>query len=133
MSQGTTLALLPQTGYPGFFGAPTSLVSVAQRGVAYYLSDNIQQTISWSIGQIQQPFGSPTGLLFVGSIDIQASISTAPLTDADWFNVASIDTTPNPATGVQSGFTNLYGNYVWIRVKVSEWTQGAIAVISVSY
>lgn len=133
MSQGTTLVLLPQTGYPGVAGAQATLVSVAQRGASYYLTNSNQQTISWSLGQILQPSGQATGLIFQGDIEIQASLSSVPTSDQDWFHAAVIDTTPTDVTNVQSGFMNLYGNYVWLRVKVTNWTQGAITLITVSY
>jgi len=63
-----------------------------------------------------------TGL--VGIVTVQASLATNP-TEDDWFDTGSSfgdDTTP--FTG--SGFMNVTGNFVWIRLAITNFTAGTI-------
>jgi hypothetical protein len=50
-------------------------------------------------------------------------------TDGDWFEVHSID-----ADGLtQISYQNVTGNFVWIRVVISNFSAGVIQHIKVSY
>ena len=63
-----------------------------------------------------------TGL--VGTVTVQATLATTP-TEDDWFDTGSSfgdDTTPY--TG--SAYTNVIGNFVWIRIAVTNFTAGTI-------
>ena len=132
MAQGTTVVLIPQTAYPGPPGTTAAFVGTKQQAAAYYLANRNLQTITWNLGQTPQPQNQNGNPVFVGNIEIQASIATAPGGDTDWFNVYSIDTTPDQYN-VQAGFYNLVGNYIWLRAVVTDWTQGPISLITANY
>jgi hypothetical protein len=123
MAQGTTVVLLPQTAYPGPPGVSISIDGIKKQAAAYILANRDLQTISWNLG---------SNPVFIGNIYIQASISTDPTLDSDWFTVYQLDVTPG-VQNVQQGFNNLVGNYVWLRATVRNWTQGAISLVAASY
>jgi hypothetical protein len=132
MAQGTTQILLPQTAFPGPPGVSASIDGLRKQAAAYYLANRDLQTISWNLGQVPQPNNQQNNLVFIGNIYIQASISTDPTTDSDWFNVYELDVTPG-IQNVQQGYYNLVGNYIWLRATVRNWTQGAISLVAASY
>ena len=86
---------------------------------------------------------------FIGKVEIQGSLSSTP-SEVDWFTVqmgtgnASVDTTglirEENITFV-SYFTatssinsyNFTGNYVWVRAKVSDWTEGTVNSIKINH
>lgn len=112
MAQSTTLVLIPSTPLPGN-ALITSLVGTAQKAASYYVAGKSTQTATWNMT-------TP----FAGTVTFQASLVTSP-TESDWFDVYST-TTP-------AGFTNIIGNFVWVRANVSAWTLGAINNISLTY
>lgn len=132
MAQGTTVVLLPQTAYPGPPGASISIDGIKKQAAAYILSNRDLQTISWNLGQVPQGNNQQSNPVFIGNIYIQASISTDPTLDSDWFTVYQLDVTPG-VQNVQQGYYNLVGNYVWLRAIVRNWTQGAISLVAASY
>jgi len=86
---------------------------------------------------------------FIGHIEIQGTLAVEPVDD-DWFSVTmgtgsqSVDTTgliqeeninriefDHPATKVKS--YNFTGNYVWVRAKISNWTDGAVNSIKMNH
>jgi hypothetical protein len=116
MAQTTVLTLLPQTPY----NPTTNTVRGSKQPAAsYYLASSDLQTVSWNINS------------FSGTLTIQVSLSTSPdeATDNDWFTVHTVP------YGSTSGtfYTNINGNFVWIRAKISNFTQGVIQYIRVSY
>lgn len=79
---------------------------------------------------------------FVGKIEVEGTIASEP-TASDWFTVElgsnnfTMDTTGliSPANISYVSYStattnvktyNLIGNFVWVRSKVSEWTQGSV-------
>ena len=61
---------------------------------------------------------------FEGQFNIQASLATNP-TEDDWFDTgSSFGDDTSPFTG--SGFINVTGNFVWVRVAVINFTAGTI-------
>lgn len=132
MAQGTTVVLLPQTAFPGPPGSQISIDGTKKQAAAYYLANRDLQTISWNLGQVPQPYNQQSNPVFIGNIYIQASISTNPTNDSDWFTVYELNVTPGPQN-VQQGYYNLTGNYVWLRAIVRDWTQGAISLVAASY
>lgn len=85
---------------------------------------------------------------FVGNLEIQASLSSEP-GSTDWFSVpistySTIDTTGfigqtattyisyNTATTSVSSY-NFTGNFVWLRGKISNFTQGTVNAIKYNY
>lgn len=112
MAQATTVILLPQTSFDG----TNTKVGTAQPAAAYYLGNQDLQTLSWSL------------TAFSGLIVIQASLAQEP-TEQDWFTVFNL-----PCTDVTStSFSNLLGNFVWLRVKINNFSKGTVQNIKVSY
>jgi hypothetical protein len=132
MAQVTTVVLIPQKAFPGPPGATIVFAGDKQQAAAYYLSGNDLQTITWSVGQGNNYSNqnSQPNNTFTGTITIQASLATDPQ-ETDWFDatVLSISTSTLP----QVGYTNLRGNYIWIRARVTGWTAGAINQVTASY
>lgn len=88
---------------------------------------------------------------FIGRIEIQGTLAVDP-TDTDWFTIslggdtaATVDTTGLITTSgiaVVLNYTqsessvntyNFTGNYVWIRAKVSNWTDGTVNSITLNH
>ena len=97
---------------------------------------------------------------FIGKIEVQASLASEP-TDADWFTVTLGGNNLNPVTLTANGLTvdttglitgisnvselryttatstvkivNFTGNYVWVRSKVSEFTEGRIESLKINH
>jgi hypothetical protein len=86
---------------------------------------------------------------FIGKIEMQGSLASAPQ-ESDWFSVVlgtntmSIDTTgllteesissveySTATTNIKS--YNFTGNYVWVRAKVSDWTEGTVNSIRINH
>ena len=65
---------------------------------------------------------------FLGDIIIQATLATTPA-EEDWFDIS--DTLITNGDGSQ--IKNFVGNYVWVRVKVSNWTAGSISSILLNH
>lgn len=102
------------------FGAPStepkSLVSDPVQAASYYSTNRVLQTVAWSLATT-----------FVGKVKIQGTLLTSPANDSDWLDVMDLGSITN------SGYRNIVGKFVWVRVIVSEWVSGDIEFISVSY
>jgi len=128
MSQVTTLILFPETTYVNTGnGAPYTLTSNSQPAAAYYLGNRDLQTVNISL----------TGC--TGNIVIQASLSESP-TVTDWFKVyeliANANALPNTAPQIASNasvYTNIEGNFVFMRAKVEDFAGGVVNYIKLSY
>lgn len=128
MPQSTTLILLPQTTYlnPGN-GAPYTVTGNSQPAAAYYLGNRDLQTVNIKLTNC------------TGNIVIQASLATTPGVD-DWFKVyeleANANATPNSAPQLASNasvYTNIEGNFVYMRAKVEDFQGGGVQFIKLSY
>ena len=117
MSQVTTLILLPQTVYqnPGN-GAPYTVVGDSQPAAAYYLGNRDLQTVNMSVSN------------FSGNIVLEATLAASP-TDHDWFKVYESEESSSNV----SAYTNIEGNFVYIRAKIEDFNQGAVNYIKLSY
>lgn len=117
MSQTTTLILLPQTSYvnPGN-SSPYTVTGNSQPAAAYYLGNQDLQTVAIKMTNL------------TGNIVIQASLATNP-TANDWFNVytleANVETT--------STYTNVNGNFVYMRAKIEDFADGVLQYIKLTY
>jgi hypothetical protein len=134
MAQGTSLVLLAQRAYPGPQGTTIAYFGDKQQAAAYILGNRDLQTITWSLGPMPDPQGM-NNLPFIGIVTLQASLVTEP-TEADWFYIYMIPAQATQRinnTDCQAGHYNLVGNYVWIRAAVSQWTQGTINLVTMSY
>ena len=112
MSQSTTIILLPQT----YYSTGTSVTGTKAPAASYYLGASNLQTVTWSLTAV------------TADIQIQATLSEDPVS-SDWFDVYSI----TASTLTENTFTNISGNFVWLRVIVSNFTTGVIQYIKVSY
>lgn len=128
MSQTTTLILLPQTAYlnPGN-GAPYTVTGNSQPAAAYYLGNQDLQTVNIRLTNC------------TGNIVIEASLATEP-TNTDWFDVyklvANANATPNSAPQIASNasvYTNIEGNFVYLRAKVEDFQGGGVNYVKLTY
>lgn len=128
MSQTTTLILLPQTVYlnPGN-GSGYTVTGNTQPAAAYYLGNRDLQTVNLSLTNV------------TGNIVIEASLSTQPENN-DWFKVyelsANTNAPSNTAPKIASNaklYTNIEGNFVYLRAKVDNFKGGTINFAKLSY
>lgn len=86
---------------------------------------------------------------FIGKIEVQGTLVSTPQ-ESDWFavqlgtNNMSVDTTgllsEENISSVEYQFAttnitsyNFTGNYVWVRAKVSNWTEGTVNSIRINH
>lgn len=128
MSQTTTLILLPQTTYinPGN-GAPYTVTGNSQPAAAYYLGNKDLQTVNISLTNC------------TGNITIEASLATTP-ESGDWFKVYELEANANAAANsapeIASNaamYTNINGNFVYLRAKVVDFQGGIVDFVKLSY
>lgn len=134
MSNSETI--LTQQTHEGDSGIQ-SVTGTKYRGDGYYGRSDGFHTVQIDI----------TG--FIGKIEIQGTLAIDP-TEDDWFAVElgtgtmSVDTTgalaeqnitfveyTESTTNVKS--YNFVGNYVWVRSKVSNWTDGTVNSIKLNH
>jgi hypothetical protein len=141
MAQSTVVTLLPQTPHPGPQGSSQSITGEKQQAASYILAASDLQTITWhlqyNLANPNPPNNNDTSPAnnFVGTIHIQASLVDNPQdghgnTPSDWFKVFEV---PTSGPDQYNGYFNLLGNYVWLRARVTNWTAGAIYLITASY
>ena len=128
MSQTTTLILLPQTTYinPGN-GAHYTVIGNSQPAAAYYLGNKDLQTVNISLTNC------------TGNITIEASLATTP-GSGDWFKVYELEANANAASNsapqIASNaavYTNIDGNFVYMRAKVVDFQGGVVNFTKLSY
>lgn len=112
MSQTTTQILFPQT----VFNNMSTVTGERKPAASYYLGNKDTQTLLWNL----------TGVS--GKIIVQASLVDNPL-GTDWFIVHTIEA----SNLTQISYTNIQGNFVWMRAQINLFTQGTIQSIKVSY
>jgi hypothetical protein len=116
MAQTSTLILFPQTS---FNGSNYLIRGAKQPAASYYLSGANLQTITWNLTSV------------TGTLTIQASLVNSPneSTDTDWFTVYTF----SDEMLTEISYTNITGNFIWIRAKISSFTNGVIQNVKVSY
>ena len=128
MSQATTLILMPELSYvnPGN-GAPYTVTGNTFPAAAYYLGNKDLQTVATKLSQV------------TGNIVIEASLATQPST-TDWFEVykleANANAAPNTAPQLASNssvYTNIEGNFVYMRAKIEDFNNGTVQYVKLSY
>lgn len=128
MSQATTLILLSETTYvnPGN-GAPYTVTGDTQPAAAYYLGNRDLQTVNTRLTNC------------TGNIVVEASLATNP-SNNDWFKVyeleANANATPNSAPQLASNasvYTNIEGNFVYMRARVENLSGGTVQFVKLSY
>ena len=128
MSQTTTLIMLPQTAYanPGN-GASYTVTGNSQPAAAYYLGNRDLQTVAIKLSSV------------TGNIVIDATLATSPTAD-DWFKVYELEanasapsnTAPQIASNA-SVYTNIEGNFVYMRAKIVDFDSGVLNYVKLSY
>ena len=120
MAAITTTTLLATTSHGtstgNYDGSATAFNSDKVKGDGYYGFADGVHTLQTRI------------TAFIGTIKIQASLATTPA-DADYVDIATIVTGDGSSAITQGYLTNFTGNYVWIRVAVSDFTSGTINTI----
>lgn len=128
MSQVTILELLPQTTYNG--GGTGNIYTVtgnAQPAAAYYLGNQDLQTINIKLANCS------------ANIVIEASLNSNS-SNAEWFKVYELVANANAATGSDtydasnaSIYTNISGNFVYMRAKIVDFAGGVVNFVKLSY
>jgi hypothetical protein len=128
MAETTTLILLPQTTYDG--GANANVYTVtgnSQPAASYYLGNKGLQTVNLKLDTV------------TGNITIEASLATSP-SSTDWFKVYELVANANAAANSEpqlasnaSVYTNVEGNFVYLRAKVVDFAGGIVNFVKVSY
>lgn len=118
MSQTTALTLLPQT--------VAAVIGDRQPAACYYVSGKTLQTLTWKV------------TAFLGTAVVQASLVDDPQLESDWFTVYNLVCTSGNGNGGTSenpkfGYTNIQGNFAWLRCKVSVYTSGTLDYMKVCY
>ena len=122
MSQTTTIILLPQTAYDG--GGNSNVYTVTGNSppaAAYYIGNRDLQTVNIKLSNV------------TGNIVIEASLATTPAT-GDWFKVYELQA--NNSSNVNSNasiYTNITGNFVYLRAKVEGFANGIVNFVKLSY
>ena len=128
MSQTTTLILLPQTTYinPGN-NAPYTVTGNSQPGASYIITPRSLQTVNINVTNC------------TGNITIEASLATTP-SSTDWFKVYELEANANAAANSApqiasnaSVYTNIDGNFVYMRAKVVDFNGGVVNFVKLSY
>lgn len=128
MSQSTTLLLFSETAYinPGN-GAPYTVTGNSQPAAAYYLGNRDLQTVATKVSGM------------TGNIVVEASLATSP-TEIDWFQVyqftANANAAANSAPQIASNasvYTNIEGNFVYMRAKIVDFQGGVVQYVKLSY
>ena len=128
MSQVTTLLLLPQTTYlnPGN-SAPYTVTGNSQPAAAYYLGNQDLQTVNIKLTNC------------TANVVIEASLATNP-TSNDWFRVYELEANVNAPANTQpqvnsnaSVYTNVEGNFVYLRAKLEDFASGICQFVKLTY
>ena len=119
----TTLQLLPTTSYGtpsgNYDGSSQDWSGEDQQAANYYGGFGGLQTVAFFLNNFQ------------GKIKIEATLDSAPASDADWFKVYEFDSTSSATTNNFS--TNITGNFTWMRANVEDFSQGTITKLMLSY
>jgi hypothetical protein len=138
ITNGNTTTNSVQVDYPNT--ATTALIYQSERikGDGYFGSSDGLHTVFWSVAD------------FIGTIEIQGTLASAPV-DNDWatitltsprnryvvdstgaVSVAGVDTTRYTTETTANKSYNFTGNFVWLRGRISEFTQGVMNGISIN-
>jgi len=120
--------ILPASTYNG---STTTLVGEKYKGDGYHGRTDGLHTVAWGL----------TG--FTGSIGMQGSLVADP-TDSDWFDI-NLDVNEYYGVGArilpvtvsslayvaatEKATYNFKGNFVWVRVAISNWSAGTVNAV----
>ena len=138
ITNGNTTTNSVQVDYPNT--ATTALIYNSERikGDGYFGSSDGLHTVFWSVSQ------------FIGTIEVQGTLASEP-TESDWVAIkliqpgnkfyidttglvtdAGVDSTRYVLETTASKSYNFTGNFVWLRGRISEFTQGVMNGISIN-
>lgn len=128
MSQSTILILLPSTAYANpSDGSAYKVVGEKRPAAAFVLGNRDLQTIQYSVTS------------FTGKIKIEATLSLAPEED-DWFSVFELESDNEALAGTDLkaasdviSFTNITGNFVYMRASIRDFKNGSVNFVKLSY
>lgn len=104
-------------------GASTTWYSVATQAAGYYNYSSGLNTVAYYMDKF-----------FVGNANMQISLATYPGA-GDWVDLEStlVGNMNVSSTVPLSAIVNFTGNYVWVRVKISNFSAGSILKIQYNY
>lgn len=128
MSQSTILVLLPETAYNGGGTANVyTVVGNSQPAAAYYLGNQDLQTVNLKLNNV------------TGNIVIEATLNSN-VSNAEWFSVFKLEANANAASNTApklasntSMYTNIEGNFVYLRAKIVDFAGGVVQFVKLSY
>lgn len=122
MSQSTILTLLPETVYKNDGTAqPYDVTGDTVQAASYYLGNQDLQTVSFSFSEV------------TGNLVIEGTLASTP-SDDDWFKVYEVSANNSANTNANlKSFTNLTGNFVYMRAKINDFNHGVVNFVKVSY
>ena len=117
MPATTSVTLLATTAFGSetgnYDGSSPSFNSDKVKGDGYYgFSDGVH-TVQTRITNL------------IGTVKLQGTLQKTP-SSADWVDIASIVTSDGSSAITNSYFNNFTGNFVWVRIAVSDFTAGTI-------
>jgi len=124
----STLQLLPYTDYGtgsgNYDGSSLLFNGDKQKAAGYSSSTGTLQ----SVGIFTEDF--------IGTLKVQATIDTT-VTNSSWFDVYTLNGDGSSANDSTARFwneiQNITGKFTWMRVTVSNFTQGTIHKVTLSY
>jgi hypothetical protein len=117
MSSSSEIILSNQV-HPGDSSTET-VTGLKFKGDGYYSRSDGLHTVQYNI------------VGFIGKIVIQATLASDPVT-ADWFTLPNTQLTAT-TTNTGSYIYNFTGNYVWVRVIISDWTDGSVSSVLLNH
>jgi hypothetical protein len=101
------------------------LVGNIYKGDGYYGRSDGLHTIQYALNG------------FRGTVIIEATLAAEPQ-DEDWFTVYSqahnvSGSLPDSTLQRESVIENFIGNYVWIRARIANWTDGTVNFIKLNH
>ena len=138
IQNGNTTTNTVSVSYPNT--ATTALIYSSERikGDGYFGGSDGLHTVFWSVAN------------FIGTLEVQATLASEPV-EADWVTVkltesgnnytidttglvtaSGVETTRYPTITTTSKSYNFTGNFVWLRGRISEFTQGVMNGISIN-
>ena len=107
--------ILPANTHPGD-STPTTVTGENFKGDGYYGRSDGVHTVQTRVTSL------------IASVKIQATLATTPA-DTDWVDIETVVNGDGSTAITQGYLTNFTGNYVWIRIAVTNFTAGTINTI----
>ena len=120
MAAITTTTLLATTSFGtstgNYDGSSSSFNSDKVKGDGYYGFADGVHTVQTRVTSL------------VATVKLQATLATTPA-DTDWVDIETVVNGDGSTAITQGYLTNFTGNYVWIRVAVTNFTAGTINTV----